>query len=73
MFLRHGQLQILKGLQLCFHYDKRVEGVALMSKFQTFLIMSMTPLSFMLLRGFISMFKRANVRMTGPDGGIRLK
>ena len=63
----------LKVLQLCFHHDKRVEGVALMSKFQTFLIMSITPLSFMLLRGFISMFKRANVRMTGPDGGIRLK
>ena len=43
-----------------------------MSKFQTFLIMSMTPLSFMLLRGFISKFKRANVRMIGADVGFCL-
>ena len=61
----------LKGLQMCFHCDKGVEGVALMSEFQIFPINSMTLLSFMLLKGFILMFKRANVRMTGADGGHR--
>mgnify|MGYP001799949100 CR=1 FL=1 len=27
----------------------------------------------MLLKGFILMFKRENVRMAGADGGLRLK
>ena len=56
---------------MCFHCDKGVEGGALMSEFQIFPINSMTLLNFMLLKGFISMFKRANVRMTGADGGHR--
>ena len=55
---------------MCFHCDKGVEGVALMNEFQNFPINSMTLLSFMLLKGVIYMFKRANVRMTGADGGL---
>ena len=44
-----------------------------MSEFQNFPNKSMTLLIYMLLKGFISMFTRANVRMTGADGGLRLK
>ena len=58
---------------MCFHCDKGVEGVALMSEFQNFPINSMTLPSFMLLKGFVSMFERANVSMTGADGGLCLK
>ena len=54
---------------MCFHCDKRVEGVALMIDVQHFPIISITLLSLMLLNGDISMFKRANVRMTVADGG----
>ena len=58
---------------MCFHCDKGVEGVALMSEFQNFPINSMALLSFMLLTGFMSMFKTANVCMTGAEGGFHLK
>ena len=58
---------------MCFHCDKGVEGVALMSEFKNFSNKSMTLLISMLLKGFISMFTKANVRMTGADGGLRLK
>ena len=58
---------------MCFHCDKRVEGVAFMSEFHNFPINAMTLQSFMLLKRFISMLKRANVRMTAADWGLRLK
>ena len=58
---------------MCFHCDKGVEGVCFNDEFENFPINPMTLLSFMLLKRFISMFKKSNVRMTAADGGLCLK
>ena len=48
---------------------KGVEGVALISVFQNLPINSMILITFWLMKGVISMFKRANVHVIGADGG----
>ena len=56
-----------------FHRKKGVEGVAFLDWSWIVTNQSMILITFKLLKGVISTFKRVNVSNTGADGGLCLK
>ena len=62
----------LKGCKCVFTVIKELKGLLYQASSRIFRLI-LYSISVMLLTGFISMFKTANVRMTGAEGGFHLK